>query len=228
MPSAYGTCAALGAVAAVLWLRRHHDGLGVGENELWAALWTLLAAGVVGAKAAFVVLGWEHYARGELRLVADFAVGFVFFGGLVAAVLAGAIFARVRGLGFARGADYFAVAVPLGHAFGRVGCFLAGCCHGRAGHPVQLYEAAGLAVLALACRGVLTRVEGGRLPHGAAFRAYLAGYGLLRFALDPLRADGRPEHFLGLSVQQGIALVVVLAAFAWRPARVATLAHDRP
>jgi phosphatidylglycerol:prolipoprotein diacylglycerol transferase len=102
----------------------------------------------IGAKALFVALGWEHYARGELRFWADFGVGFVFFGGLVGAVLSGWIFARWRGLSFTRGADYFAVAVPIGHAIGRIGCFVTGCCAGHPPHPVQLYETGGLVLIA--------------------------------------------------------------------------------
>ncbi|MGH6691659.1 MAG: prolipoprotein diacylglyceryl transferase family protein, partial [Gammaproteobacteria bacterium] len=82
MPTTYGLFAAVGCVTAVLWLNRHRRGLGVSENEFWAAMWVLLIGGVVGAKGLFVALGWEHYARGELRLWTDFQVGFVFFGGL--------------------------------------------------------------------------------------------------------------------------------------------------
>jgi phosphatidylglycerol:prolipoprotein diacylglycerol transferase len=215
IPSVWGMFAAAGAVTAVLWLQRHHRGLGVSENEFWAAIWALLFGGISGAKALFLVLGWEHYARGELRLWADFGVGFVFFGGLLGAAAAGAIFARVRGLSFVRGADYFAVAIPLGHAIGRIGCFFAGCCHGRPPHPVQLYEAFGLAAIALTCRGVLARVEAHARPPGAAFRCYLVLYGALRLLLDPLRADGRPERWLGLSYQQGIALLVIASAVIW-------------
>jgi phosphatidylglycerol:prolipoprotein diacylglycerol transferase len=214
-PGVWGLFSAAGGVTAVLWLQRHRRGLGVSENEFWAAMWTLLLGGVVGAKLLFAALGWEHYARGELRLWADFGVGFVFFGGLAGAAAAGAVFARVRGLGFARGADHFAVAIPLGHAIGRVGCFLAGCCHGRPPHPVQLYEAAGLVLIALACRRVLTRVEDATLARGTAFRCYLVLYGALRLLLDPLRADGRPERLLGLSHQQGVALLLIAAALAW-------------
>lgn len=215
LPSAYGAFAATGCVAAVLWLRRHRDGLGVSDNEFWAAMWTLLFGGVVGGKALFALLGWEHYARGELRFWGDFDVGFVFFGGLAGAALAGLAFARLRGLSFLRGADYFAVALPMGHAIGRLGCFFAGCCHGRAPHPVQLYEAAGLAIIAWSCRAVLARVEDGTLARGAAFRLYLLAYGALRLVLDPLRADGRPERFLGISHQQAIALAIIAAALAW-------------
>jgi phosphatidylglycerol:prolipoprotein diacylglycerol transferase len=215
MPTAYGLFAAAGGIVAVLWLLRHRDGIGVSEREFWAATWTLLAGGIVGAKALFVVLGWEHYARGELRFWADFQVGFIFFGGLAGALLAGAAFAAVRRLSFLRGADYFAVAIPLGHAIGRIGCFVAGCCHGRPPHPVQLYEAAGLALVALACRHTLGRVEAGALDRGSAFRLYVLLYGVLRFALDPLRADGRPERFLGVSHQQGIALAAITIALVW-------------
>jgi phosphatidylglycerol:prolipoprotein diacylglycerol transferase len=215
MPTAYGFFAATGCVAGVLWLQRHRQSMGLSENEFWAAMWALLAGGIVGAKLLFLVLGWQHYARGELRFWADFQVGFVFFGGLIGALLAGAAFASLRRKSFVRGADYFAVAVPLGHAFGRIGCHFAGCCHGRPPHAVQLYEAAGLFLIALTCRHQLAQVEAGKARRGAAFRLYLLLYGCLRIALDPLRADGRPERFLGFSHQQSIAMLAVVAALAW-------------
>lgn len=216
MPTAYGLFSAAGCVAGVLWLKRHRDGLDVSENEFWGAMWTLLAGGLAGAKLLFVVLGWEHYARGELRLLADFATGFVFFGGLVGATLAGLAFARLRGKSFWRGADYFAVAIPLGHAIGRIGCFVQGCCHGVPPHAVQLYESAGLALIAWSCARSVADVERGARPRGTAFRRYVVLYGLLRLLLDPLRADGRPERFFGfVSHQQGIALALVVLALAW-------------
>lgn len=215
MPSAWGVFAATGGAVGILWLRRHAGGMGLTENAFWAALWTLLLGGVVGAKLLFLALGWEHYARGELRFFADFRVGFVFFGGLLGAALSGLAFARLRGLSFLRGADYFAVALPMGHAIGRIGCFFEGCCHGRPPHPVQLYEAAGLALIAVGCRMTLGRVERGALPQGSAFRLYLALYATLRILLDPLRADGRAERFLGLSHQQGIALAILALALLW-------------
>jgi phosphatidylglycerol:prolipoprotein diacylglycerol transferase len=216
MPSVWGLFTAAGGVSAVLWLQRHRRSLGVSENEFWAAMWTLLLGAIAGGKILFLLLGWEHYARGELLLWANFGVGFVFFGGLVGAVVAGAIFAAVRGLSFAHGSDFFAVAIPLGHAIGRLGCFFTGCCHGRPPHPVQLYESFALALIAAVCRVVLARVEEGTFRPGTAFRCYLGLYGVLRLVLDPLRADGRPERFLGLSHQQGIALAVIAAALAWQ------------
>lgn len=214
MPSLYGVFVAVGCIAAVLWLKAHRRALGLSENAFWAAVWVMVLGATIGAKALFVVLGWEHYARGELRFWADFGVGFVFVGGLLGAALAGWGFARWCGLSFTRGADYFAVAVPVGHAIGRIGCFVTGCCGGHPPHPVQLYEAGGLALIAWCGRAALARVEALELPRGSAFWLYLCLYGILRLALDPLRADGRPERLLGLSAQQGLALALIAVAFA--------------
>lgn len=50
------------------------------------------------------------------------------------------------------------------------------------------------------------------MARGTAFCGYLFLYGLLRLLLDPLRGDGRPEQFLGLSYQQGIAIAFMLLA----------------
>ena len=209
--NAYGFFAAAGAMTAAAWLRRHHRAMGLTENEFWAALFLVVGAGVVGAKGLFVVLGWHHYAQGELRFWADFGTGFVFFGGLLGAVLAGCMFAWLRRVNFWRGADYFAVALPLGHAIGRVGCYSQGCCGGRARHPVQLYESAGLLIIALLTHRILQSVNAGKVPRGIPFCLYAALYGMLRLLLDPLRGDGRPERFLGLSHQQGIALGLLVA-----------------
>jgi phosphatidylglycerol:prolipoprotein diacylglycerol transferase len=219
-PSVYGIFAAAGCATAVLWLKRRHARLGLSENAFWVAVWAMLVGAVVGAKLVFVVLGWEHYVRGELAFWEDFRTGFVFAGGLGGAALTGWGIARWHRLSFARGADYFAVAVPLGHAIGRVGCFFAGCCHGWPPHAVQLYEAGALLAIAWSCRGALGGVERGELRYGAAFRCYLFLYGLLRVVLDPLRADGRPERLLGLSAQQGLALLLVVLALAWPRGRL--------
>lgn len=221
----YGLFSAAGLLTAVFWLKARREKFGLSENAFWAAVWCLFLGAVVGAKGLFVALAWELYASGQFSLWRNFDVGFVFFGGLLGATGAGLVFARVKKVSFRRGADYVAVALPLGHAVGRLGCLAAGCCRGRPTtlpwgvwigglrlHPVQLYEAAGLAAIAWFCRLLLGVVEKDRLPEGRAFAAYLALYGLLRLLMDFFRGDGRLERFLGLSHQQGFALACLAAA----------------
>lgn len=210
----FGFFAAFGGISAILWLKLNHRKLGVSENEFWTALWLMVAGGVIGAKGVFVWLGWEHYASGKLSFWQDFWTGFVFFGGLLGALLVGIVFARVRGLNFWRGADYFAFALPMAHAIGRLGCYFTGCCPGADSHPVQLYEMAGLACISFACFVLLRRVEVGNWVRGSVFCFYGMSYGVLRFLLDPFRADGRLERYLGISHQQGISLAIVLSSVA--------------
>jgi hypothetical protein len=65
----FGFFAAAGGVTAILWLHRRHHEIGVSENEFWAAMWLMLLGGIICAKALFVLLGWHHYAAGELLLL---------------------------------------------------------------------------------------------------------------------------------------------------------------
>jgi hypothetical protein len=117
--------------------------------------------------------------------------------------------------------------------FGRIGCFLVGCCHGRphpygvryADHfaqagvdqriigarllPTQLAES--ILVLVIVHVGVLMVIRG--QPAGSALAWYLVAYDLVRFALEFLRGDtGRP-YLGGFSQAQWIAmfLTVVVA-----------------
>jgi phosphatidylglycerol---prolipoprotein diacylglyceryl transferase len=210
----FGAFVAAGGVIAILWLRMQHREIGVSENEFWAGIWLTLLGGIVGAKVLFVILGWHHYATGELHFWSNFGTGFVFFGGLLGALATGVIFAWMRGLNFWQGADYVAVALSLGHAIGRVGCFVNGCCPGRPPHPTQLYESAGLLAISLACFFLLKRVQASQLGRGSSFCGYLFLYSLLRLLLDPLRGDGRPERFWGLSYQQGLAIAFMLLGAA--------------
>lgn len=123
--------------------------------------------------------------------------------------------------------DLTAVALPLGAAVARIGCYLTGCCRGiETGvelfprHPVQLYEA----VLAVCFAAAIHRRHQ-RLPRGSAFLISVAGVGSIRFATEFLRDSERAGP---LSVAQWIVIPVVLAALAalrWRGelARAATV-----
>ena len=121
-------------------------------------------------------------------------------------------------------ADAGAPGLALGHAIGRVGCLLGGCCYGRvvdarfplavqlAGawrHPVQLYEAAGLVVLA-----VVTALLPRRRA-GAIFVVYVVGYALLRLVVEHWRGDDLERGVVGgRSVDVAVIALVVLAGSA--------------
>lgn len=124
--------------------------------------------------------------------------------------------------------------ITVGHAFGRIGCFFAGCCYGKPTdsifgvqfpgayfeqlgkvHPTQLYEAAFLFVLF----GVLTWLLL-KKKFQYTMTVYLASYGVFRFLIEFLRYDDRGQLGKLLSPSQTMSLVflglAVLAFFLQR------------
>ncbi len=152
--------------------------------------------------------------------------GAVFYGGLLGGLAAGALYLRIRRLPFAAYADIAAPAIPLFHAFGRIGCFLGGCCYGIpweggitytralspeangvARFPVQLLESALLFALFFLLAALFRR---GAL-RGKLLALYLAVYAVLRFLLEFLRGDAIRGVYFGLSTSQWISLAILLA-----------------
>jgi phosphatidylglycerol:prolipoprotein diacylglycerol transferase len=65
------------------------------------------------------------------RVLALWEGGLVFYGGFIAAALAGAVYMRRHRLPFFAYADTLIPSLAFGHFLGRLGCFAAGCCWGR-------------------------------------------------------------------------------------------------
>src|SRR5437588_1600575 len=81
------------------------------------------------------LFSWLFYFPPGVSLWAalrDSSGGMVFYGGLIFGLLAAIIYARIARLALGNLLDVFAPALALGLAFGRVGCFMAGCCWGDA------------------------------------------------------------------------------------------------
>lgn len=126
--------------------------------------------------------------------------------------------------------DAMALAVGSFLTFGRIGCLLAGCCHGRrARHgivyderhmraglpeflvgvrllPLQAIEAAFAAALVVAGVAVLDGAP------GSAFGLYVSGYAIARFGLEELRGDLVRRYRHGLSEAQWTSLAVASGA----------------
>lgn len=192
------------------------------ENISGSAAFFLISLGVfsaaLGARLFKVILTFFAEFPGVLDCLPCFfsripGMGSTVTGAIIALILFYFLYVRRR---FGEKADSVIdaaiLAVPLGQAVGRIGCFLEGCCYGRplSGsvlHPVQLYESA-LNILNFLW---LLRIYRKRKFPGQVFARYLVHYGVIRFLLEYLRGDvvflfGGPHTLLSLTRFQLAAL----------------------
>jgi phosphatidylglycerol:prolipoprotein diacylglycerol transferase len=242
----YGLMMAIAFIVGTWLGTREARRLGIDEDRLVNVILVTLIASVLGARMLYVLEHLSEFRREWTSALALWQGGLTLYGGIIAGVFAGLVAARRMGLPVWIVADALTPALALGTAFGRVGCFLNGCCYGRpttlpwgvtfpldsfatlefghqAVHPSQLYNAlAGLLLFAL-FQATRRRF---RVP-GVMFWSFLFLFALVRIPLDLTRAY-EPEALLlrigqlGFTESQlmslGIALFAVLMVMRLRAA----------
>ena len=118
----------LAGYANWLWLGRKE---GRDSNMISDLLFWTMVAGVAGARIAYVVSDWAYFREQPLRVFRVYEGGLIYYGGVAGALLAVLFYAAVRRERLLNFLDFVVTSLPLGHAFGRVGCFLNGCCFGK-------------------------------------------------------------------------------------------------
>ena len=215
----YGIAVATAAAVALLIRRAESRRLGYVKDPGYRFVGAgCLVGAVIGSKLGML----SYLPLGDMRGLWSAALSLRFDGKTIVGALAGGylfgeLTKRLAGVKFSTG-DALAVALPVGQAIGRLGCFFAGCCygttstlpwavyeHGARRHPVVLYEAA----LDLALAGWLFSIRKEPRTPGHLFRYYLVGYATIRFGLETLR--GEPQRTLGpLSFTQVLCLAAIV------------------
>ncbi|MBN2267276.1 MAG: prolipoprotein diacylglyceryl transferase [Candidatus Babeliaceae bacterium] len=231
----YGFCIVLGVAAALFlaWRDNRVSAL-MSRDDLCSLGSIAIIGGIVGGRVLFL-LTTQKYCHSWYEIFAVWDGGFAILGTVVGSVLMMTWFIKKKGLPLLKVFDVLGMYAPLIQAFGRVGCFFAGCCFGVESscrlaitythplsmaplciplHPVQLYNAVLLGVLFL----ILYSKPPLRIA-GLTFCLSLAGLIIIRFATDFWRGDrGILTCFMGvdLSVHQiiSLGLIVLLAFFA--------------
>lgn len=211
--TAYAAC--LGVAFLVAWWlgRRRARAAGIDDEHVRIQLIIAAIGGILGARLWYIIEYRGEFPSpfadfaGWLTIAADLdRGGAVWFGGLLVATVAMVVHTRRAGVPLVRWADCGAPAVLAALAIGRIGCFLNGCCFGRACelpwaathngvhvHPTQLYESLACAVLA----AVILRIAPGR---GAAAGWSLLGYATWRFINETMRGDYDVRLGVGFSL----------------------------
>ena len=231
----YGLMIGIGFILCVLMGAKRAKKHGLSADALWDIALYGIVFGFLGAKLLFVLVEFKAFLANPMSVLGS--EGFVVYGGIIAGVLSAIVYCRIKKVVFLEYFDLAAPSIALAQGFGRIGCFLAGCCYGRetdswcgvvfpeggqapAGVkllPTQLFSSAGDFLLVV----VLILYHKKAKHTGDVGAMYMLLYGVGRFVLEFFRSDDRGEVG-ALSTSQAISLVIVAGAFllfAWNRKR---------
>ena len=192
-------------------------------------------AGFLGAKLMYVIVEFPQFIKDPMSVIGS--EGFVVYGGIIVGVLAAILYCRIKKLAFFEYFDLCAPSISLAQGFGRIGCFLAGCCYGRETDsifgvvfpesalapsgvkllPTQLFSSAGDFLITI----VLLLYYKKKKHTGDVGAMYMLLYGVGRFLIEMLRNDDRGAVG-ALSTSQFISIFIVIGAvvlFKWNKSR---------
>ncbi len=224
----YGFMLALGVGVSLILIMRKARKEGIDEEAVLDLTIITVLSGLIGARLFYVFFyDWDYYRLNLLQILDFRNEGLVWYGAFILGAAAALLYMRIKRLSFWRMFDLFAPYLALGYAFGRIGCFLNGCCFGTPTtlpwgvvfpgldlvprHPAQLYSA----LLSLGLCAFLLRLYPRRRFDGQVFLAYVIGYALLRFGVEFVR-----ENLIiwgGFSIAQVVAaaILVIAGVFYW-------------
>lgn len=239
----YGVMMALGFLSGLHSLRLLGRARGWDSTFCSDLVFRVMVAGIIGARLAYVLTNPLEYISDPVSILRIDQGGLVFYGGLVGVATVLVFFARSRSVDLVALLDFLVTAVPLAHAFGRVGCFINGCCFGAvcdgvlgyryeynsqpwiaqvygAGLPMTAQESLPVYPVQLYEAGLNLLLYVGlvwyyrrRPVTGSVLCAYLLVYPVGRFLLEFLRGDER-GGWLGLSQAQLFSMVLLGAGLA--------------
>jgi phosphatidylglycerol---prolipoprotein diacylglyceryl transferase len=228
--TSFGVLVALGAFVGMLVFQRELRRGGMPEDAMNAAV-----AGVLGGLAGAKVI-WAIEFRGTAPFL-DLLLsrgGLSWFGGLAGGLAVGLTSLRFYRVPLVRGLAAASPALALGHAIGRLGCFMVGDDYGRPStlpwavafpkglpptdvpvHPTQLYEMAALVIVAW----MLMRWRRQGVPDPVVLARYLMFAGAIRFAIEFVRVNAPVLGPLTLAQLWSMGLVAAGAVIAVRARR---------
>ena len=127
----YGIMVALGFLASLAVLQYKRDYARMSSDQVIDLSIIVVVCGILGARIAYVIQFFDQFRHDLWKIIRIDQGGLVFYGGFILAALVIFRYVRKHQLCMSRILDICAPAMAIGHAFGRIGCFIQGCCFGR-------------------------------------------------------------------------------------------------
>ncbi|OGO79004.1 MAG: prolipoprotein diacylglyceryl transferase [Clostridiales bacterium GWB2_37_7] len=213
----YGILLSTGIMVGILLAYNEAKRLGRNpEYIIDLSLWCVPAA-VIGARLYYVLLEWDYYNGDVMRMINIREGGLAIHGALIAAVLSGYVFTKIKKLSFWETADIVAPSIIIGQAIGRWGNFINGEAHGGVTnlpwgimidgikvHPTFLYES----LWNLGVFFILLAFRKKKKNNGEVFLLYGILYSMGRYWIEGLRTDSL--MFMGMRAAQLLSLAIIV------------------
>ena len=223
----YGFCMSVGIIVACLVALYRLKARGGNFDSLLMVTAVAFAIGLCCAKIAYYIFSYgvgrlfSELKNGNFSGFSD--AGLVFYGGLIGGIIGALLAIKLNRYDFDIHVNAITPCIPLGHAFGRIGCLLAGCCYGMpydgclAVHsafvdsqqtifPIQLIES----VCNIALFVILILYTKKPKKGLQTLSLYLASYSIIRFVIEFFRGDLIRGIYMGLSASQWISVLIIL------------------
>ncbi len=228
----YGLMTAVGIIAAYFLMEYLAKKRGLDkERVFWIIIWCLVF-GYIGSKILYLITILPSVIADPSIILRSLRDGWVMYGGLLGGILGGHLYCRYKKINAWAYFDIGLTGVALAQGFGRIGCFLAGCCYGAHTDsafcivfthsefapnnvpliPTQLIMSAGDFLLFAFLMLYLRKKK----RDGVVTGAYLTLYSLGRFVIEFFRGDVLRGSVGPLSTSQFIAIfVAVFGIIVW-------------
>ncbi|MBN1276542.1 MAG: prolipoprotein diacylglyceryl transferase [Deltaproteobacteria bacterium] len=223
----YGLFVAAGFLAGLLITVRIGKTEGFTSQQIMDMGFIIVLSAIIGSRLMYVLMNARYYISNPLDIMKVWQGGLVFSGGIIGVVLMMSWYIRRHRLPFWKTADLWAPAAAIGQGIGRIGCLMAGCCHGRVTdslvgiifthpdslaplnipiHPTQIYASiSGFAIFA-----VLILMRPRRIFHGQIFLWYIILHSTSRLFIERFRGDDRGMlQSAGMSITQLVSILLL-------------------
>ncbi|MBW6411113.1 prolipoprotein diacylglyceryl transferase [Clostridium weizhouense] len=220
----YGLMIAIGILVAVSLLLKRAKRKGYNEDSLLNLIILAIISGVLGGKLLFILTELRSILNNPSILM-NFGYGFVIYGAIILGAISIVLYCRKRGWKVMEIMDLTVPGLAIAQGFGRIGCFLAGCCYGAETnlpigvefpvnslapsgvhlHPTQIYSS----VFDFLLGFFLLYYSRKERKSGRVLSLYLIIYSIGRFMIEFLRNDPRGNVGM-LSTSQFIAIFTLV------------------
>lgn len=226
----YGLMIAVGILAGYMTAEYRARKLKLDYEQVFYLVLACVAGGFLAAKILFWITEWKTIVQNPAFMLRTLGDGFVVYGGIIGGIFTGYLYCRMKKLKFLKYFDLFMPSIALAQGFGRIGCFLAGCCYGKetdshfsvifqnsdfapnhtALIPTQIYSS----LLNFLHFFLLLYIAKHKRADGRVAAAYLLLYSVGRFILEFFRGDIERGNVGMLSTSQFISIFVAAAGAA--------------